>query len=283
MMRTIAVVAAAAIAAGSLVTAGSASAVPSSARSTSVAAYQRVPVTPSSIDWGACDDPTLQDFGAVCGLLAVPLDYARPHGPEIQLAVSMVRHTDPDSQYQGIMLVNPGGPGGSGLGLAILGLFVPNGAGDSYDWIGFDPRGVGASTPSLSCIPDYNQGPRPNYTPVNQHVERAWLRRSAAYAKACGLDGGALLDHVTTVDSARDMNSIRVAMGQQKLNYFGFSYGTYLGSVFGTLFPDRLRRAVFDSTVDPGRVFYQSNLDQDVAFERNIKIWFAWVATYDSV
>lgn len=283
MKRTIAVVAAVAIAAGALVTAGSADAAPSAARTTATAAARSVPVTPSSIDWGPCDDPTLQEVGAVCGMLAVPLDYAKPHGRRIHLAVSMVRHTVPDSQYQGIMLVNPGGPGGSGLVLSFLGEFVPNGAGDYYDWIGFDPRGVGASTPSLSCIPDYNQGPRPNYTPVNQHVERAWLKRSAAYGKACERDGGALLNHVTTADSARDMNSIRIAMGQQKLNYFGFSYGTYLGSVFGTMFPNRLRRAVFDSTVDPTHAWYQANLDQDVAFERNIKVWFAWVAKYDSV
>ena len=281
MKRAVAVVAAAAIAAGSIVAAGAGSAVASDAtRSAAVAA---VPVTPSSIDWGPCDDAFLDEIGAVCGTLAVPMDYARPHGPTVQLALSMVRHTVPDSRYQGIMLVNPGGPGGSGKSLSFLGLLVPNGAGDFYDWIGFDPRGVGESTPALSCIPDYNQGPRPNYTPVNGHVERTWLRRSAAYAKACGRDGGALLDHLTTADNARDMNSIRAAMGQRQLNYFGFSYGTYLGSVFGTMFPNRLRRAVFDSTVDPTRVWYRSNLDQDVAFERNMKIWFAWVARYDSV
>ena len=97
----------------------------------------------------------------------------RPGGAKISLAVSRVRHTSPDADYQGVMLVNPGGPGGSGLVYSILGQFVPNGAGNTYDWIGFDPRGVGASRPSLSCIPDYFGYNRPYYIPVTRALERA--------------------------------------------------------------------------------------------------------------
>jgi len=114
-----------------------------------------------SITWGTCDDETLVEFGAECGFLSVPLDYSRPAGPKVKLALSRMRHTVPDDQYQGIMLANPGGPGASGLIFAILGLFVPNGVGEAYDWIGFDPRGVGASLPSLHCNPTYSAGPRP--------------------------------------------------------------------------------------------------------------------------
>ena len=282
MKRSIAIVATAAIAAASVVTAGAGSAA-AGTRAASSTSVSSVPVTPSSIDWGTCDDSYLQQVGAVCGTLAVPLDYSKPHGRTVRLALSMVRHTVPDNRYQGVMLVNPGGPGASGLTLSVLGQYVPKGAGGYYDWIGFDPRGVGSSTPSVSCLPDYNQGPRPDYTPVNRRVERAWLQRSAAYGRACERNAGDLLDHVTTVDSARDMNSIRVAMGQRQISYYGFSYGTYLGSVFATMFPNRLRRAVFDSTVDPTRAWYRSNLDQDIAFEKNMRIWFAWVAKYDSV
>lgn len=283
MRKLIALTAAVGLGVTGLATAGTASAGTTTKPATAVASSGTVPVTPSSINWGTCSDPRLASRGAVCAMLDVPLDYSKPNGTKIQLALSMLRHTTPDSQYQGIMLVNPGGPGGSGEIYSVFRDFIPNGAGQSYDWIGFDPRGVGSSVPSLSCIPNYNQGPRPNYTPVNRSVEKAWLDRSAAYAQACGANGGELLDHVTTVDSAKDMNSIRAAMGQQQLNYLGFSYGTYLGSVFGTMFPNRLRRAVFDSTVDPNRVFYASNLDQDKAFEKNIQIWFGWVAKYDSV
>ncbi|TDV42726.1 alpha/beta hydrolase family protein [Actinophytocola oryzae] len=221
--------------------------------------------------------------GAQCGLLEVPLDYARPTGEMIKLAVSRVTHKGPDSSYQGPMLVNPGGPGGSGLIYSIFGDFVPDGGGDDYDWIGFDPRGVGASQPSLSCIPDYDGYNRPFYTPITPGLERTWLQRSKNYAQACGANGGELLEHMTTVDSANDMESIRKALGAEQINYYGFSYGTYLGQVYGTLFPDRFRRVIFDGNVNPKRVWYDANIDQDVAFEKNIKIYFAWVAKYDSV
>ena len=122
----------------------------------------------ATISWGTCSDPGLQSAGAQCGFLAVPLDYAHPNGTKIKIAVSRVKHTVADSQFQGVMLVNPGGPGGSGLSLATLGSAVPNNAGGYYDWIGFDPRGVGSSQPALSCIPDYFGYDRPFYIPIEQ-------------------------------------------------------------------------------------------------------------------
>ncbi|HEV7827132.1 MAG TPA: alpha/beta hydrolase [Mycobacteriales bacterium] len=236
-----------------------------------------------AIDWGACTDAPLVQAHAQCGLLAVPLDHARPAGPTIQLAVSRVLHTSPDSAYQGVVLVNPGGPGASGLGYATLGAAVPGHVGDTYDWIGFDPRGVGASRPALSCIPDYFHGDRPPYVPGTRAVLRAWLARSRAYAAACGRSQPALLEHMKTTDSARDLESLRAALGADRINYYGFSYGTYLGQVYATMFPSRVRRMVLDANVDPRGVWYRANLDQDVAFDRNIRIWFAWVAQYDRV
>jgi pimeloyl-ACP methyl ester carboxylesterase len=88
---------------------------------------------------------------------------------------------------------------------------------------------------------------------------------------------------MSTIDSVRDMDSIRQALGVEQINYFGFSYGTYLGQVYATMFPGKIRRAVFDGTVDPRNVWYQANLNQDVAFDRNIHIWFEWVATHQDV
>ncbi|HEY2672116.1 MAG TPA: alpha/beta fold hydrolase [Rugosimonospora sp.] len=237
----------------------------------------------AQITWGTCTSATLRNAGAQCGYLPVPLDYRHPDGTKIQLAVSRILHKTPAAQYQGIMLVNPGGPGASGLGLSRLGQFVPNQAGDAYDWIGFDPRGVGSSIPAVSCDPNYFSPDRPEYVPTSPALEQTWLARSKSYATACGKDAGALLAHMTTVDWARDMDSIRAALGQQKLNYYGFSYGTYLGQVYATLFPQRVRRMVLDSNVDPRDVWYQANLNQDVAFQKNIEIWFGWLARYDSV
>lgn len=234
-----------------------------------------------SLAWDACGDPTLDAFGAECAMLSVPLDHSKPHGAKIQLALSRVRHTVPDDEYQGIMLVNPGGPGGSGLIYSILGNFVPGGVGFAYDWIGFDPRGVGSSVPALSCIPDYAAGPRPPYDPVTRDIERVWLDKSADYAKACGRAGGRLLDHLTTIDNAKDMNAIRRALGEPQINYYGFSYGTYLGQVFATLYPSKVRRMVLDSNVDPRAVWYQANLDQDYAFEDVFQRFLDWVALHD--
>lgn len=240
--------------------------------------------TPPPIDWGACTIPRLVREGAQCGQLVVPLDYAHPDGPKIGVAVSRILHKVPDSEYQGVMLVNPGGPGGSGLIYSIFGDFVPDGAGDAYDWIGFDPRGVGASEPSLSCVPDYAVGPREPYRPADRQTEPEWLDNAQDYADACRTAAGSeLLDHVRTVDSAADMESLRLALGQEQINYYGFSYGTYLGQVYATLHPDRVRRFIFDGTVNPERVFYKSNQDQDVAFQTTFDKFFDYVADHDNV
>jgi pimeloyl-ACP methyl ester carboxylesterase len=237
----------------------------------------------ATVQWGKCTDPTLKQAHAQCGFVTAPLDYSHPGNGTVKLAVSRVLHTVPAAQYQGVMLVNPGGPGGSGLVYSILGQFVPKHAGDAYDWIGFDPRGVGASRPALSCDPNYFQGPRPPYRPTTPAILHEWLNRSQAYATACGKAQPALLQHTKTTDWARDMDTIRAALGAKQINYYGFSYGTYLGQVYATLFPTHVRRMVLDSNVDPRDVWYQANLNQDVAFDRNINIWFAWVAKYDSV
>jgi pimeloyl-ACP methyl ester carboxylesterase len=243
------------------------------------------PSHPASISWGTCDVPALADAGAECAMLSVPLDYAHPNGATIKLAVSRIRHTVPDSQAQGVMLVNGGGPGVAGLAnaLSTFGQLVPNGAGGFYDWISFDPRGVGESQPALSCDPNYFDFNRPAYIPLRQSIVRTWLARAKGYADACAANNGPILQHMTTIDAAKDMDSIRAALGVAQINYYGFSYGTYLGQVYSTLFPTHVRRIVLDSNVDPRNVFYQANLNQDIGFDRTLKIWFGWLARYDSV
>jgi pimeloyl-ACP methyl ester carboxylesterase len=235
--------------------------------------------------WHRCADADLRGLGAKCANVSVPLDYAKPNGQKIRIAISRIEHTVPDSQYQGPMLVNPGGPGGSGLTLSFLGEFVPKDAGKYYDWIGFDPRGVGSSRPAVSCQPKYPGAGynRPRFVPTTKAIEKAWKSITNDYTDACDKKNGAILDHVTTIEAARDMDSIRQALGEQKINYYGFSYGTYLGQVYASLFPKNLRRAVFDGTVDPRGVWYEGNLDQDQPFDRNINIWFGWLAKYNSV
>lgn len=244
----------------------------------------RTPEKPavSSVRWGVCASAGLKQRGGQCATIQVPLDYARPHGKKIGLAISRIKHKVPHSKYQGIMLVNPGGPGGSGLTLSVLGEYVPKNAGLAYDWIGFDPRGVGSSRPVVSCDPNYAGFNRPAYVPTTHAIENAWRTKARGYAKACGHRNGPILDHLTTIESAKDMNSIREALGAKQINYYGFSYGTYLGQVFATLYPDKMRRVVFDGTVNPNDVWYKANLNQDVAFDRNINIWFGWLAKHNS-
>jgi pimeloyl-ACP methyl ester carboxylesterase len=237
---------------------------------------------PPPIEWGTCASQRMQDAGARCGLLTVPLDYTHPDGAKIKIGVSQIKHKTSDGAFQGIMLVNPGGPGAAGLNLARLGAFVPNGAGDPYDWIGFDPRGVGTSVPSLTCDGDYFPYNRPDYVPTSGGLTRTWLAKAAGYAAACDRVGGALLDHMRTTDWVEDMESIRKAFGARQINFYGFSYGTYLGQVYATLHPDRVRRMVWDGVVNSTDVWYQANLNQDYAFDRNMGIYFDWIAAHDA-
>lgn len=245
----------------------------------------------ASIKWGQCSLQDLQQAGAQCGYLSVPLNYSNPNGPQIQLAVSRIEHTSSAKNYQGVIVTNPGGPGGEGLDLNVFLIPVLQqegyaAAADDYDWIGFDPRGVGASIPTISCEPNYLGPDRPNYVPSTQTLLDTWLTRSQGYAHACNSKSplqSELLQNMTTRDNALDLDSIREALGQKQITYYGFSWGTDLGQVYATLFPNHLRRLIMDSNVNPARPGYQDfNLDQDIPFNRNENIWFGWLAKYDS-
>ncbi|SDT71933.1 alpha/beta hydrolase [Actinoplanes derwentensis] len=238
---------------------------------------------PAPIAWSACTEGTLKSHSAECGFLSVPMDYAEPGGTKIQIAVSRIKATAPAAERQGVILVNPGGPGGAGRNLATLGQNVPKKAGAAYDWIGFDPRGVGASKPKLTCDSTYTGYQRPPYVPDSAEIEKQWHARTTGYAAACAKAGGALLDHMRTEDTVRDIDSIRQALAEEKISFYGFSYGTYLAQAYATRNPERVHRMVLDGVVNPGRVWYRANLDQDVAFEKAIKVYFKWVAKYDSV
>jgi pimeloyl-ACP methyl ester carboxylesterase len=236
----------------------------------------------STLGWHDCGGG-LSGQGMQCASLKVPVNYAQPGGRKLTLALSMVPATAPKSQQQGVMLVNPGGPGASGLSLAaqVAEGIDPNVAAD-YDIVGFDPRGVGSSVPALSCDPSFFSGVRPDYIPSGQAAEQVLINRAKTYAEGCQRRFGWLLPYMTTQNSARDMDAIRQALGVGKINYFGFSYGTYLGEVYGTLFPGHVRRMVLDSTVDPTGVWWTDNIDQDYAFQNRFDAFFAWIAKYDS-
>jgi len=235
----------------------------------------------STISWQPC---TGANHGMQCASIQVPLNYADPQGRKITLALSMIPATAPVSQQQGVLLVNPGGPGASGLSFAgeIAAGLSPQVAA-TYDIVGFDPRGVGSSVPALSCDPSFFDGVRPNYDFANAAAEQVLIDRAKTYAADCEKRFGWFLPYMTTVNTARDMDQIRKAFGVQQINYYAFSYGTYLGQVYGTLFPSRVRRMVLDSTVDPTGAWYADNISQDYAFQGRFDAFLAWVAKYDSV
>jgi pimeloyl-ACP methyl ester carboxylesterase len=234
----------------------------------------------ATLRWQPCGG---QLTGMECSSLQVPLDYANPGGRKITLALSMVPATAPRSQQQGALLVNPGGPGVPGRAFAeqVAAGISENVAAD-YDIIGFDPRGVGASVPALSCDRGFYAGVQPDYVPANAAAEQVLISRSKKYAADCEHRFGWLLPHLTSVNMARDLDTIRQALGVQQINYYGASYGTYLGQVYGTLFPGRLRRMVLDSTVDPAGAWYADNISQDYAFQGRLDAFYAWTAKYDS-
>lgn len=221
-----------------------------------------------------------------CANVRVPLDPAQPGGQQITIALNRFKGSAPrDGNHLGPLLVNPGGPGASGLTLARhVAASLPPEVAARYDVIGFDPRGVGASRPALTCVDPkrFYAPPRPDNVPADEAAERVLLGRAETYAAACGNKFAWLLPYMTTENAARDVEALRRALGEEKISWLGYSYGTYLGSVYATLFPDRVRRMVLDSVVDPTKVWYDANLDQNVAFDDRHRDFLEWVSDHNA-
>lgn len=141
-----------------------------------------------------------------------------------------------------------------------------------------------ASVPALSCDGRYFSYNRPPYVPTRTAIKKAWLARTDGYATACAnSSAAALLPHLKTTDTIADMEVLRTALGAEQITFYGASYGTYIAQVYATLHPDRLAGMVLDGVVDPTKVWYDSNLAQDPAFERVINRFFAWVGRHQSL
>jgi len=240
-LRRTALAALVAALAAALITVPSVSAKPSPSAAAVAAAVPQ-------LDWVDCGD------GFECATALVPLDHDRPHGTKISLALARLPATDP-SRRIGSLFLNPGGPGGSGVE------FV-RGAGPflysdevraRFDLVGFDPRGINLSTP-LRCyetLDDAFADLWPIAFPVTRQEERIWVRSDRAIARACAERAGPILDHMSTANVARDMDLLRQAVGDAKLTYAGYSYGTYLGATYANLFPGKVRALVVDAVLDP--------------------------------
>ncbi|MFI8435332.1 alpha/beta hydrolase [Streptomyces sp. NPDC079020] len=200
--------------------------------------------------WKRCEADAPAEFE--CATIKVPLDYRAPGGKRIDMAISRIRTTGPGKRH-GVLLSNPGGPGGPGLSMP-LGMKegLPESVRQKYDLIGFDPRGVGRSTPvSCGLTPQEEEWLRP-YKEETFDKDVAWAR---TVADKCRENAGGTLAHITTRNTARDVDLLRAVLGEKKISYLGYSYGTYLGAVYTQMFPGRADRFVLDSAVDPARAW----------------------------
>jgi pimeloyl-ACP methyl ester carboxylesterase len=216
----------------------------------------------STLDWKPCADPAFARWkrvdgndldGFQCSTFVRPLDRNRPGGKQVTLAVVRMPATGPASARKGTLVLNPGGPGQSGVGLSKIVYLLPESVRASFDFVTYDPRGIGASTPALrgpGCnIP---KPTRPATGAVDWRAVLSTRQRQVARGNArCFAANRALVEHAGTKDGAYDLDALRAAVGDAKLTYWGISYGSLLGSTYAQLFPDRVRAVVFDGNMDP--------------------------------
>lgn len=214
--------------------------------------------------------------GVDTALLEVPVDYDDPDGPTFDLFVARHRATDQENKI-GSLLVNPGGPGFGGSDFAIFADQVYNQELlDRFDIIGWDPRGTGQSEPGIDCIDDYDHYfSGTDITPDDDEEKQQIVALAEEFANNCVERNADYFEYVGTNNSARDMDSIRRALGEDQISYFGFSYGSELGATWATLFPETVRAAVLDGAADPTATLTEGGVQQAAGFEQSIATFLA--------
>lgn len=221
------------------------------------------------IEWGSCDGFSTDgsDLGTLeCAKVNVPVDYGDPQGQTAQIAVSRRAAT---GEKVGSLLVNPGGPGASGLGMAVVGTGTP--LAEHFDVIGFDPRGIGASTPQIVCLTAEEKDEDRAEADLDRSPEAIAEAEQEAqeFAAQCAERTGAdVLANVGTRDVARDMDVIRAVLGDRQLTYLGYSYGTRLGTAYAEQFPQNVRAMVLDGALDPQQNSDEQVLNQMAGFQQ---------------
>jgi pimeloyl-ACP methyl ester carboxylesterase len=234
------------------------------ATTTAVAAGKPSP----RLNWKSCGD------GSECARLTVPLDYENPVGKTIGIALLRVRARDSERRI-GSLLMNPGGPGAPGVEfVGSIASVLPDEIRDRFDIVGFDPRGTGQSSP-VKCGNNLDDIFSLDYSPDTPD-ERARLGAGLnELAQQCEQRSGDLLPYVSSENTARDMDRIRQAVGDRKLTYVGYSYGTYIGTLYAKLFPKKVRALVLDGAIDPNLSGVEIGLEQAVGFERSLDAFLA--------
>ncbi|MCV7261223.1 alpha/beta hydrolase [Mycobacterium shimoidei] len=222
--------------------------------------------------WGHCDsfvEDTRDIPTALCTTVPVPVDYNDPAGATLQLAVIRIPATGP---RLGSLLVNPGGPGASAVEAAaqMAAALADSEITRQFDLVGFDPRGVGHSTPALRCRTDaefdaYRREPMVDYSQAGvAHIEQIYRQ----FARECADKmGPTFLANVGTASVAQDMDVVRQALGEEQINYLGFSYGTELGTAYVERFGDHVRAMVLDGAIDPSVGPVEESIQQQAGFQ----------------
>jgi pimeloyl-ACP methyl ester carboxylesterase len=227
---------------------------------------------PSTLAWHACDAHYL------CSTLDVPLNYAQPNGAQVKLAV--VELASSSKSPIGDLVMNPGGPGGSGVQF-LEGQGFPAALRSSFNLVSFDPRGVNESDP-VKCVGSakLRQLAAADPDPVTASQVQAVVDGTKQFDDACAANTSKeLLQNVSTLDTARDLDRLRAALGQAELTYMGFSYGTYLGEVYAEHFPSHIRAMVLDGVVNPALSVATESAQQAEGFEFDLNVFFSWCGT----
>ena len=229
------------------------------------------------VSWGACttapaDAPDTDLSAFKCGTYDVPLDYTKPTGASVKIAVVKWAAADP-SKKVGSLLTNPGGPGASGVDFVEEAKKQFDGTlHANFDIIGFDPRGLGRSQP-IKCLSDKQQDTLNQVdAPTDPAARKAKADQDAKdFAAACQANSGNLLPFVGSRNVAHDMDVLRQVLGDKKLNYLGISYGTYIGSMYADQFPKNVGHVILDGAVDPNADQLESNVQQQIGFEKSLE------------
>jgi pimeloyl-ACP methyl ester carboxylesterase len=228
------------------------------------------PFYEQSIEWTDCGE------GLETATVTAPLDWNDPGAGEIELAV--VRQRATGGEAIGSLLVNPGGPGGSGYDFIAdsVDFAVSEGLQERYDIVGFDPRGVGRSS-AVRCLEAPQMDEYLYAIPEHERGTPEWEEELTAenreFAEACEANSDGILEFVTTDQSARDMDLLRGVLGDDKLTYLGYSYGTFLGATYAKLFPERVGRLVLDGAIDPSVSGTDVGVTQGVGFEKALRTY----------
>ena len=224
----------------------------------------------ASIAWSDCGD------GFQCGTLPVPLDYAAPGGQSLLVSVIRLPASDPASRI-GSLVIEPGGPGESGTDFAreAARILFSDDIRRRFDIVGFDPRGVNRSSP-IRCSDDLDHFLAMDQTPDTPGELAALLDGEKTFVDGCQRRNAAILPHVGTADVVRDLDALRAALGDDRLTYLGFSYGTFIGALYAQVYPQHIRAMVLDGAMDPSLDLAEIGKAQASAFEADLHDFLAW-------